>query len=461
MVLRVAVVGAGAAGMSAASRVKRLLRDKAEVVVFEKSGWVSFALCGTPYYLGCRVKRLEELLYYSPEEFTKKRGIKINLYTEVVDVEADARRIRYRSRSGEEGVYEYDYLVLATGAKPRIPRDWLMYRNVFALHSLDDADAIRKYVVDNNVKRVAVIGGGYTGIEAADNIAELGREVVLIHSRDHLANKVLDSEMAETVEEKAKSKGVELVLGKRAVSIEGDGGVARRVVLEGGDSVEADAFIVSPGIVPDTALAEKAGLRIGETGAIWTDERMRTSNEYIYAVGDAVETRDIITGGRVWWPFAPAANKQGYVAGTNIAGGDAVFPGVLRSSAFGAFGLYVAATGLREGEASKYGFKPVAATLTARTRAHYFGGGPEIKLKVIADEDTGRLLGAQAVSEDVSAFWRVSVVAALIWGHGTVWDLFSYDISYWPGANPVWDPIVVAARLLLRHFAKKPWKTLN
>lgn len=461
MTLHVAVVGAGAAGMSAASRVKRLLRDRVEVVVFEKGGWVSFALCGTPYYVGCRVRRLEELTYYSLEEFTRKRGIRINLYTEVVDVEADARRIRYRSRGGEEGVYEYDYLVLATGARPRVPRDWLGYENVFTLHSLDEADRIRSFLVANSVKRVAVIGGGYTGVEVAENLRGLGKEVVLVHSRGHVLNKVLDEEIAGIVEEKAREHGVELVLGKRVEALEGQGGRARRAVLVGGDAVEADAFIAALGIEPNTVLAEKAGLRMGETGAIWTDERMRTSNEYIYAVGDAVETRDALTGGRVWWPFAPAGNKQGYVAGTNIAGGNAVFPGVVRSSALGAFGLYIASTGLREEDAPRYGFKPVSAYLKARTRSHYFGGGPEIHLKVVADEETGRLIGAQAVSEDPSAFWRVNIVSALIWGKATVWDLFSYDQSYWPGANPVWDPLIVAARLLLRSFRGQEWKTLS
>jgi len=461
LVLRVAVVGAGAAGMSAASRVKRLLRDRAEVVVFEKNGWVSFALCGTPYYIGCRVRRLEELTYYPVEEFTRKRGIRINLYTEVVEIEPGERRLRYRAADGSTGVYEYDYLVLATGAKPRVPREWLVFENVFTLHSLEEADRIRSYIVSNNVRRVAVIGAGYTGLEVAENIRELGREVVVVHSREHVLNKVLDPDMASIVEEKAREKGVELVLGKRAEAIEGDEGRARRVVLRGGDVVEADAFIAAPGIEPNVSLASRAGLRIGETGAIWTDERMRTSDEHIYAVGDAVETRDVITGGRVWWPFAPAGNKQGYVAGTNIAGGDAVFPGVVRSSALGAFGLYIASTGLREEDAARYGFRPVAAYLRARTRSHYFGGGPEIHLKVVADEETGRLIGAQAVSEDSSAFWRANMVAALIWGKATVWDLFSLDQSYWPGANPVWDPLTVAARLLLRRFRGRKWVTLS
>jgi len=177
MVLRVAVIGAGAAGMSAASRVKRLLRDRVEVVVFEKGGWVSFALCGTPYYVGCRVRRLEELTYYPLEEFTKKRGIRINLYTEVIDIEPRERRLRYRSRDGGEGVYEYDFLVIATGARPRVPRSWLGYENVFTLHSLDEADRIRGYVVANSVRRIVVIGAGYTGVEVAENIRGLGREV--------------------------------------------------------------------------------------------------------------------------------------------------------------------------------------------------------------------------------------------------------------------------------------------
>ncbi|KSW12713.1 hypothetical protein CF15_04415 [Pyrodictium occultum] len=444
--------------MAAASRAKRMLGDRAEVVVFEKGSWVSFALCGTPYYIGCRVRRLDDLLYYPPEEFTRRRGIRVMLRTLVTELEPGEGRLRYRSLStGEEGWYEYDYLVLATGARPRVLGEWLRYRNVYTLHSLGDADRVRAAAVRDDVRRIVVIGGGYTGVEAAENLAGLGRRVTIIHRRGWLLNRMLDEDMKGLVEERARAAGVELVLGRRVEGLEGSGDLAVSAVLDNGERVGGDLFIVAGGIEPAADIAEKAGIRLGETGAVWTDERMRTSVDNVYAVGDVAETRDLVTGGRVWWPFAPAANKMGYVAGTNIAGGDARFPGVVRTSAVGAFGFYVAATGLGEEEARRHGFNPVAARLKARTRAHYMGG-EEIVLKVVADADTGRLLGAQAVSGDPSGFWRVNVVASLLYKGATVWDLFGVDVGYWPGLNPVWDPLTVAARLLFRQLGAAPPK---
>ena len=456
--VRVAVVGGGPAGMAAASRVKRLLGDRAEVVVFEKGRWVSFALCGTPYYIGCSVKTLDDLVYYPLEEFIEKRGIDVRINTEVVSVEADARRLRFRRQGGEEGVYEYDYLVLASGARPKVPRPWrefLGYENFFTLRSLDDAERIRRYLVRDDVRRVVIVGAGYIGFEMAENVRALGREAVIVELSNQVLPVMLDEDMAAPAAEVLERNGVSLRLGAGVERFEAEGGRVRRAVLTNGSSVEADAFIIGVGVAPETGLAEQAGLRIGETGAVWTDEHMRTSREEVYAVGDVAETVDLVTGRRVWIPLAPTANKMGFVAGTNIAGGEAVFPGIVRTSVTEAFGLVVAAAGLNEKTASKMGYNVVTAKLEARTKAHYMGGGSKIALKVVADADTGRLLGAQALGDE-TAFWRVNVVAALLYKKATVWDLFSVDLGYMPKVAPVWDPLVVAARLLMRKLGTKP-----
>ena len=458
VVVRVAVVGGGAAGMAAASRAKRLLGDRGEVVVFERGGWVSFALCGTPYYIGCTVKRLEDLVHYPLSEFVEKRGIDVRLYTEVTEVEPDARRLRYRRGSGEEGVYEYDYLVLATGAVPKVPGPWrglLGYENFFTLRSLEDADRIRAYVVRNNVKRVVIVGAGYIGFELSEALRMLGREVTVLEMMPRVLPAVLDDDVAEVAARPLLENGVDLRLGTAVREFEAEGGRVRRAVLSNGDAVEADAFIVAIGVAPNRGLAERAGLRIGETGAVWTDERMRTSRPEIYAVGDVAETTDLVTGKRVWIPLAPAANKMGFVAGTNIAGGEAVFPGVVRTSVTEAFGTVVAATGLSEAQAEREGFHPVAARLEARTKAAYMPGAGRIVLKVVADGETGRLLGAQAVGDE-TAFWRINVVAALLMKKATVWDLFAADLGYMPKVAPVWDPLVIAARLLMRKLGTRP-----
>ena len=456
MPLRVAVIGAGAAGMSAASRVKRLLGKNAEVVVFEKTRWVSFALCGTPYYVGCTVKSLHDLLYYPLEEFTKKRGIDVRIETEVTEVEADKRVVHWRNRKGEKGTYEYDYLVIATGAKPVAPPDWVNYENVFTLHSLDDAEAIRRYMAVNRVERVVIVGAGYVGFELAENFRNAGKKVIVLEALSHVLPRMLDEDVAQHVQEALERNGVELRLGKKVARIEGEGGKAHSVVLEDGSAVEADLIVVAIGIKPNVELAKSMGLRIGETGAIWVNEYMQTSRDEVYAVGDAVETKDLVTGDRVWMPLAPAANKMGYVAGSNIAGRRAVFPGVVKTSVTAAFDTFVAATGLTEREARAKGFDVAAVKLEGGTKSHYMPGRGRVVLKVIADRKTGRLLGAQAVGNDESAFWRINVIAALLHRGGTVWDLFYGDWGYMPRVAPVWDPLVIAGRLFMREFGEVP-----
>ncbi len=457
MTIRVAVIGGGAAGMSAASRVKRLLRDKAEVVVFEKGRWVSFALCGTPYYVGCTVKHLEDLVYYPLEEFTEKRKIKVHLGTRVERLDVENRRLYYRGPSGE-GVYEYDYLVIATGAEPKTPsawREYLGYDNVFTLHSLEDADRIRSYAVRNNAKKAVIVGLGYIGYELSESLALLGRKVVVVEAMPQPLPAMLDPDMAAEALKPLEENGVEVKLSSPIKGFEVENGRVKRAVLENGEAVEGDLFVIAVGIRPSAKLAAEAGLRIGETGAIWVNEKMQTSREEVYAVGDAVETVDLVTGRRVWMPLAPAANKMGFVAGTNIAGGEAVFPGVVRTSVTAAFGTVVAATGVKESEAEKYGFEPVAVKLEAGTKAHYIPGRRRIVLKVVADKKTRRLIGAQAVGDE-TAFWRINVVAALLMKKATFYDLFVADIGYMPLVAPVWDPLVVAARLLMRTLGAKP-----
>ncbi len=441
--------------MSAASRVKRLLGKNAEVVVFEKTRWVSFALCGTPYYVGCVVKSLHDLLYYPIEEFTRKRGIDVRIETEVTEIDADRRVIRWRSKNGDSGTYEYDYLVLATGAKPVAPKDWMDYNNVFTLHTLDDAEAIRRYMSLNRVETVAIVGAGYIGFELAENFRNAGKKVILLEALNQVLPRMLDEDIASYAQEALERNGVEVKLGKKVVRIEGEGEKAKSIVLEDGSSVEADMIVVAIGIRPNTSLAEAMGLKIGETGAIWVNEYMQTSRKEVYAVGDAVETIDLVTGERVWMPLAPAANKMGYVAGSNIAGRKAVFPGVVRTSVTAAFDTFVAATGLTEREAKAKGYKVSVVKLEAGTKSHYMPERGRLVLKVIANED-GRLLGAQAVGNDETAFWRINVIAALLHRGGTVWDLFYGDWGYMPRVAPVWDPLVIAGRLFMREFGEVP-----
>ncbi len=458
---RVIVVGGGAAGMAVASRAKRL-NPGLDVKVFERSNWVSFAFCGMPYYVGCQVKRLSQLLHYPLEEFTVKRGIDVRLRHEVVDVDSSGKTVTVVDRdTGREETLEYDVLVLATGARSKAPKIWpelAEAENAFYIEHLHTAEEIRSYTLKLGRKpRAVIVGAGYVGLEMAENLTSLGVRVTVVEALGQVAPRAVDPDLAEAVKAELEANGVEVVTGAPVKGFRIEDGRVKAVETEKGD-FEADMFIVGVGIEPNTDLAVKAGARIGETGAVWTDERMRTSVDSVYSVGDSTESVDLVTGKRVWRPFAQVANKMGYVAGTVIGGRDAVFRGSTGTSTFKVFNLTVARTGLSLEEAKKHGFNAVEAKVTGSTKAGYIPGGVKVTLKVVADADTGRLLGAQAVGPSETALWRVNVIASLLTTHGTVWDLFHSDIGYAPPLAPVWDSLIVAARLLMRHTCEAPKK---
>ena len=458
---RVVVIGGGAAGMAVASRAKRL-NPKLDVIVFEKSKWVSFALCGIPYYVGCVVKRLNQLLHYPLTEFTEKRGIDVRLETIVTSVDYKSRRLAYKDlRSGSEGEIEWDILVLATGARSKAPKIWPELKeaeNAFFIQHLNSAEEIRSYALKlPKGAKAVIVGAGYVGLEMAENLKELGLRVTVVEALQQVAPRTLDPDLASQVEEELARNGVEVVTGAPVKEFKISGGMVKAVETEKG-VIDGDMFIVGVGIEPNTELAEKIGARIGETGAIWVDEKLRTSLQDVYAVGDAVESVDIVTGRRVWRPFAQVANKMGYIAGTVIGGRDAEFLGSVGTSTFKTFDMVVARTGLSRAEAEKLGYNVVEASLTGRTKAGYIPGGEKIALKVVADADTGRLLGAQSVGRSETVLWRINVIASLLTTKATVWDLFHADIGYAPPLAPVWDSLIVAARLLMRSLGEKPRK---
>ncbi|MEB3774323.1 MAG: FAD-dependent oxidoreductase, partial [Desulfurococcales archaeon] len=362
---------------------------------------------------------------------------------------------------GREGELEWDVLVLATGARSKAPRIWpeiVDASNAFYIQHLHSAEEIRRYALSLPAgSKAVIVGAGYVGLEMAENLAELGMRVEIVEALGQVAPRTLDGDLAEVLQGELEANGVKVTLNAPVKGFKVRDGRITSVETEKGD-VEGDMFIIGVGIEPDTRLARSIGARIGETGAIWVDERLRTSLDGVYAVGDAVESVDIVTGRRVWRPFAQVANKMGYIAGTVIAGRDAVFLGSTGTSTFKTFNMVVARTGLSYNEAVKAGFKPVEAKLVGRTKAAYIPGGERIHLKVVADKETGLLLGAQAVGRSETVLWRVNVVSSLLTAKATVWDLFHSDIGYAPPLAPVWDPLIVAARLLMRSLGEKPRK---
>jgi len=435
----VVIIGGGAAGMSAASRVKRL-KPEWDVKVFEATEWVSHAPCGVPYVVE-GISPKEKLMHYPPEVFIKKRGIDLHMKAEVIEVEQGKVRVREADR---EKAYEWDYLVFANGASPRVPPiEGIDLPGVFTADLPPDAVAIREYLERNPVENVVIIGGGYIGVEMAEAFAAQGKNVTLIERNERVMAKAFDKEITAVLEEKMR-KRLNLRTEEITLRIEGEGEV-EKVITDAGE-YKADLVIVATGIRPNVELAKEIGIRIGETGAIWTNERMETSVENVYAAGDVAETKHLITGRRVWIPLAPVGNKMGYVAGSNIAGKEVHFPGVLGTSVTKFFDVEIGKTGLTETEAMKEGYDVRTAFIKAGTRPHYYPGSRQIWLKGVVDNETNRLLGVQAVGAEILP--RIDTAAAMLTAGFTTKDAFFTDLAYAPPFAPVWDPLIVLTRVL-------------
>ncbi|PLJ77947.1 MAG: CoA-disulfide reductase [Thermofilum sp. NZ13] len=442
----VVVVGGGPAGMTAASRVKRFRPDW-RVVVFERSKYVSYAPCGIPYFLGGLAKSVEELVHYPVRVFTEERGIEVHTEAEVV--EAGEGYVRARFKDGTERTYEWDKLLIATGARPRVPRiPGTELTGVLTLRTLESAEEAKRAL--SQAERVAVVGAGYIGLELADNLVRIGKKVILIELLPHVMP-TLDHDMAALVENELVRNGVELHLNETVKEVTGNGKVEKIVTDKG--EYRVDAVFFATGVAPETALAEMLGVKKGITGAVSVDASMSTNKEGVYAAGDVAETVNLVTGKPDWFPLAPVANKMGYVAGASLAGLKETFPGAVGTAVTKVFGLEVGRTGLTEERAVKEGFKPVSATITANTRASYYPGSTRMTVKLIADGSTGQLLGAHVVGGD-GVLARINALSVLVAKRATVREVFFSDLAYAPPFAPVWDPVIVAARVLLGKLAQ-------
>jgi len=438
---RVIVIGGGAAGMSASSRIKRLRNDM-KVIVFEKTKLVSHAPCGIPYYVEGLFNDESLFMTYTPEYFIKERNIDVRTDTNVTEVDLSSRVVYYEDNNKrEKGKIEYDYLVVSTGAKPKKIRG-VEGDRIFYIHHPSEARELREKLWSLN--RIAIIGAGFLGVEMAEALAQLNKKVYLIEMLNYPLNRMLDEDMGKIVTE-YMNKYVDLRLGERLEEIKGEG----RIIITDKGKYEVDGSIIAIGVVPNIDLV-KDQLKIGVTGAIYTNEYMETSVNGVYAAGDVAESKNIITGKEDWIPFAPTANKMGFVAGSNIAGKKMKFRGVLGTTITKFKDLVIAKTGLTEQEAKKHGFKVITSgVIRGKTRARYYPGGKDIYIKLIAEEDSLRILGAQIIGYE-EVLGRVNTIAAAIMNNMTAEDLFFVEMGYLPAVTTVWDPLIVAARVLMR-----------
>ncbi len=448
---RLVIIGGVAAGMSAASRARKL-NPQLEIVVLEKGQHVSYGTCGLPYYLSGQVADPGELVVYTAEFFREKRNIDVRLEHEAIEIEPGTKRVRALHRGAQPVVLEYDKLVLATGGAPELRILGTDLSNVFTCNDLAGAIRLRAFVEAERPKRAVIIGSGYIGLEVADALVSRGMQVTILE-RSGTVLEAIEPEIGERVEAVLAQHGVRLIKHAAATAIAGD--TQRRAVAAqyGASGTEpADLVLMATGIVPRTDLAAAAGIEIGPTGAIAVDERMLTSRSSIYAAGDCAEVRHLVTGKPAYVPLGTTANKQGRVAGENAAGGNARFEGVVGTLATQVFELAVARTGLSVATAKQHGFQPDAVTLTSTSRAKYFHGKP-ILVKLIWDRTTGRLLGCQMAGEEGIAK-RIDVAAMALHARMRIPDMLHLDLSYAPPFAPVWDPILIAANEANKKFRR-------
>jgi NADPH-dependent 2,4-dienoyl-CoA reductase/sulfur reductase-like enzyme len=444
---RLVVVGADAAGMSAASQARRLRGpDDLEIVAFDRGRSTSYSACGIPYWIGGLVESEQALIARTPEQH-RANGIDVRLRTEVTAVDLDARVVRLRDLDGgTEETAPFDTLVLATGSVPmRPPVPGIDADGVYGVQVLDDGVALRAELDSGRVRRVVVVGGGYIGLELAEACVTRGFEVTVVDRSDTPVG-TFDPDIGAFLADAVRGLGIDLVLGDGVSAIEtGPAGRVRAVVTESGRELPADLVVLGLGVRPAVALARDAGVPIGTSGGIAVDARMRTGVDGVWAAGDCVESVHRLSGQRIVVALGTHANKQGRVAGINIGGGYATFRGVIGTAVTKICSLEVARTGLSEAEAEEAGFAFVTASVDSTTRAGYFPGAQPIRVKMIAERRSGRLLGAQIVGREAAAK-RIDTLAVAVWNEMGVDELLGMDLSYAPPFSPVWDPVLIAAR---------------
>jgi NADPH-dependent 2,4-dienoyl-CoA reductase/sulfur reductase-like enzyme len=446
--VKLVVIGGDAAGMSAASQArKRRGEGDLQIVVFERGHFTSYSACGIPYWIGGSVADPDALIARSPEAH-RENGIDVRMRHEVVGIDLDRREVLARDLAGGGEVREtFDQLVYATGAVPVAP-DWARVRGegVFGVQTLDDGAAIHAWLDrEPRPRRAVVIGSGYVGVEMAEALVQRGLEVTLLEKSRYPMAKTIDPDVGALVQNAIRGQGIEIRTETHVEGIETGNGRVRTVVTPAG-SLPADIVVLGLGVRPDTALAEKAGLPLGTTGGIVTDLRMRVAGrDGVWAAGDCVESRHRLTGRAVHVPLGTHANKQGRVAGINIGGGYATFPGVIGTAATKVCELEVARTGLTEHEAGDAGYAYVTASVDSTSRAGYYPGAAMMTVKLIAERRTGVLLGAQILGK-VEAAKRIDALAVAVWNRMTVEEMTGLDLSYAPPFAPVWDPVLIAAR---------------
>jgi NADPH-dependent 2,4-dienoyl-CoA reductase/sulfur reductase-like enzyme len=441
---KLVVIGGDAAGMSAASQAKRR-RPELDIVVFEQSPHTSYSACGIPYYVGRVVDAEDKLIVRTPEKFRERDGIDVRILHEVQEIDTTGSRIRVRDLKSGESLWEsYDQLLIATGAIPFRPDlPGVDAENVCGVHTLESGLDIHRRLEHGAVKKAVVVGGGYIGLEMAEALVMCGLEVSLIN-RSPQVMETLDEDMGALVSQALRDVGVTLYLDEEVTAFESADGKVTGIVT-GNRTLPADIVILGLGVRPNTALAATVGIPLGEKGSIRVNDRMETGIAGIWAAGDCAESFHLVSRKPVHIALGTVANRHGRVAGINLGGGYATFPGVVGTAVTKICQVEVARTGLQEKEIKALGLEHVSAVIKSRTKAGYYPGAGEISVKILAEKGSGRLLGGQIVGMEGSAK-RIDTLATALHAGFTVEEMINLDLGYAPPFSPVWDPVATAAR---------------
>ena len=435
--MKTIIIGGVAGGASAAARLRRL-NEKDEIIILERGDYISFANCGLPYFIGGEITDRNMLTLQTPESFRRRFNIDVRVKSEAVKISPDTHAVTVRNvDTGEEYEESFDKLILSPGAEPILPDiSGIDLPHVFTLRNIPDTMKIKSFIDSSKPKRAAVVGGGYIGVEMAENLVNAGLEVSIVELADHLIAP-LDADMAADVHRYIRSKGIRLFLNNGVTEITDD-----RVILQKG-SIETDMVIMSVGVRPETSLAKECGIALNSRGSIIVNSHMQTSYPDIYAVGDAVEVKDFVTGSASFIPLAGPANKQGRIAADNIAGIPSEYKGTQGSAVLKLFDMTVATTGLNEKRAAAEGIDYDKTYTYSASHASYYPNATNMAIKVLWDKKTHKLLGAQIVGFD-GVDKRMDVLASAIRFGAEVTDLKELELCYAPPFGSAKDPVNMA-----------------
>jgi len=442
----IVVIGAQTAGLGAATAAKRKARGS-KVIVLERLDQASTASCGLPYFVSGEIQREEALTVVAPALLREKVGLDLRLGHEAVAIDVEKSLVFCRETKGQnEYEIAYDSLIIATGASPIVPPvEGIDAENVFVLRTIADAVSIKRYIKGKSGEPAVVVGGGFIGLEMAEALSRRGLSVTLVEMLETVLP-TWDKEITRQVEQTLQDNGVSLKLNSPLEKVIIGRNNHATAVVAGGEAIQAALVILALGVRPNVSLAKSAGILVGKTGAIATDSHQMTSVQNIYAAGDCCQVRDMVTGQALYVPLATVAEKQGKTAGENAAGYSSTFNGALATAISRVFGLVFARTGITEKEARKAGLHFAAQTFLGHSHSSYYPQAKPLRLKIVFDPRTGRLLGAQAAGHE-GVMARINTMVAAIYAGLTVKDIAQLDLPYAPPFSSSWDPLHIVASM--------------